>query len=94
MKSFLFFLLLLPTLAIGQINIGGITKSNTESIYFSHITFKHTDGTLYNTISNENAEYKLSVKPGTYTITATYIGYNTFTKKLNVTSYITFDIIL
>jgi hypothetical protein len=94
MKSFLLFLLLLPTLAIGQININGVTKSKTESIYFSHISFKHTDGTTYTTISNENAEYKLNVKGGLYTITATYIGYNTFTKELNVTSDITFDIIL
>ena len=93
MKSFLLFLLLLPTLAIGQINIGGITKSNTESIYFSHITFKHTDGTLYNIISDENAEYKLSVKSGTYIISATYIGYNNFTKELNIPSDLTFDII-
>ena len=94
MKSFLLFLLLLPTLAIGQININGVTKSKTESIYFSHISFKHTDGTTYSTISNENAEYKLNVKSGTYTITATYIGYQNFTKELNVTSDITFDIIL
>lgn len=94
MKSFLLFLLLLPTLAIGQININGVTKSKTESIYFSHISFKHTDGTIYSTISNENAEYKLNLKAGLYNITATYIGYNTFTKELNVTSDITFDIIL
>ena len=94
MKSFLLFLLLIPTLAIGQINIGGITKSKTESIYFSHISFKHTDGTTYTTISNENAEYKLNVKSGTYIITATYIGYQNFTKELNITSDITFDIIL
>jgi hypothetical protein len=94
MKSFLLFLLLIPTLAIGQINIGGVTKSKTESIYFSHISFKHTDGTTYSTISNENAEYKLNLKAGLYNITATYIGYQNFTKELNVTSDITFDIIL
>jgi len=94
MKSFLLFLLLLPTLAIGQININGVTKSKTESIYFSHISFKHTDGTTYSTISNENAEYKLNLKAGLYNITATYIGYQNFTKELNVTSDITFDIIL
>ena len=94
MKSFLLFLLLIPTLAIGQININGVTKSKTESIYFSHINFKHTDGTTYSTISNENTEYKLNLKAGLYNITATYIGYQNFTKELNVTSDLTFDIIL
>lgn len=93
MKSFLLFFLLLPTLAFGQITIDGITKSKTESIYFSHISFKHTDGTIYSVISNENAEYKLNLKAGLYTITATYIGYQNFTKDLNITSDITFDIL-
>jgi len=93
MKYFLLFLLLLPTLAIGQITVNGLTKSKSENIYFSHISFKHSDGATYSTVSNENAEYKLNLKSGLYTIKASYIGYKEFTKELNVTSDLTFDII-
>jgi hypothetical protein len=93
MKYFLLFLLLIPTLAIGQITVRGLTKSKSENIYFSHISFKHVDGSTYSTISNENAEYKLNLKPGPYTIKASYIGYKEFTKEINVVSDLTFDII-
>jgi hypothetical protein len=93
MKYFLLFLLLIPTLSIGQITVSGLTKSKSENIYFSHINFKHVDGSTYSTISNENAEYKLNLKSGLYTIKASYIGYKEFTKEINVVSDLTFDII-
>ena len=94
MKSFFLFLLLIPILAVGQINVSGITKSKTENIYFSHIIFKHIDGTSYSSISNEKSEYKVAIKPGLYKITASYIGYSNFLKEINITSDLTLDIIL
>jgi hypothetical protein len=94
MKSFLFLFLLLPIVTFSQVTIKGVTKSKTENIYFSHISFKHTDGNVYSTISNENAEYNINLKEGLYTIKASYIGYKEFIKELNITSDLTFDIIL
>jgi len=93
MRAFLFLLLLLPIVTFSQVTIKGVTKSQTESIYFSHISFKHSDGSVYSTISNEKAEYKINLKEGLYNIKATYIGYKEYAKEINLKSDIDFDII-
>ena len=92
MRLFLLFLLL-PTLTFGQIVIKGNTKSKSEDIYFAHITFKDIDGNTFTTISNENSEYKIELKSGTYQVKATYIGYNDFTTDISLTSDTTLDIV-
>lgn len=93
MKSFLFLLLLFPFVTFSQVTIKGVTKSKTESIYFSHISFKHSDGTVYSTVSNENAQYQINLKQGLYDIKGTYIGYKEYKNQINITSDITFDIV-
>jgi hypothetical protein len=92
MRLFLLFLLL-PTLTFGQIVIKGSTKSKSEDIYFAHITFKDIDGNTFTTISNENSEYKIELKSGTYQVKATYIGYNDFTTDISLTTSTTLDIV-
>ncbi len=62
MKRFFFILLLLPIFSFAQVNVNGVTKSNSEKIYFSHITFEDVNGNKFSTISNENAEYKINLK--------------------------------
>jgi hypothetical protein len=93
MKHFLFFFLLFPTFAFAQLNISGVTKSKTEKIYYSHITFEDVNGNKISTISDENAEYKVNLKSGVYKINASYIGYTPYTNQITLTSDITFDII-
>ncbi len=93
MRAFLFLLLLIPFVTYSQVTIKGVTKSKSENIYFSHISFKHSDGSVYSTISNENAEYKINLKEGLYNIKATYIGYKEYTNQINITSDIIFDIL-
>lgn len=89
----LFFLfLLLPTLTFGQVVIKGNTKSKSEDIYFAHVTFTDINGNTFTTISNENSEYRIELKAGTYQVRATYIGYNDFTTNLNLTSDTVVDI--
>ena len=92
MRLFLLFLLL-PTLTFGQVVIKGNTKSKSEDIYFAHITFKDIDGNTFTTISNENSEYKIELKSGTYQVKATYIGYNDFTTDISLTTDTTLDIV-
>ena len=92
MRLFLLFLLL-PTLTFGQVTIKGNTKSKSEDIYFAHITFKDIDGNTFTTISNENSEYKIELKSGTYQVKATYIGYNDFTTDISLTADTTLDIV-
>jgi hypothetical protein len=93
MKHFLFFFLLFPTFAFAQLNISGVTKSKTEKIYYSHITFEDVNGNKISTISDENAEYKVNLKSGVYKINASYIGYTPYTNQITLTSDTTFDII-
>jgi predicted nucleotidyltransferase len=93
MKRFFFILLLLPIFSFAQINVNGVTKSNSEKIYFSHITFEDVNGNKFSTISNENAEYKINLKSGVYQIKASYVGYTTYTNQINLTSDTTFDIV-
>jgi hypothetical protein len=83
----------LPIFSFAQINVNGVTKSNSEKIYFSHITFEDVNGNKFSTISNENAEYKINLKSGIYQIKATYVGYTTYTNQINLTSDTTFDIV-
>ena len=92
MRLFLLFLLL-PTLTLGQVTIKGNTKSKSEDIYFAHITFKDIDGNTFTTISNENSEYKIELKSGTYQVKATYIGYNDFAADISLTTDTTLDIV-
>jgi hypothetical protein len=92
MRLFLLFLLL-PTLTFGQIVIKGNTRSKSEDIYFAHITFKDIDGNTFTTISNENSEYKIELKSGTYQVKATYIGYNDFTTDISLNTDTTLDIV-
>ena len=92
MRLFLLFLLL-PTLTFGQVVIKGNTKSKSEDIYFAHITFKDIDGNTFTTISNENSEYKIELKSGTYQVKATYIGYNDFTTDISLNTDTTLDIV-
>jgi hypothetical protein len=83
----------LPIFSFAQVNVNGVTKSNSEKIYFSHITFEDVNGNKFSTISNENAEYKINLKSGVYQIKATYVGYATYTNQINLTSDTTFDIV-
>ena len=86
-------MLLLPIFSFAQVNVNGVTKSNSEKIYFSHITFEDANGNKFSTISNENAEYKINLKSGVYQIKASYVGYTTYTNQINLISDTTFDIV-
>ena len=86
-------MLLLPIFSFAQVSVNGVTKSNSEKIYFSHITFEDVNGNKFSTISNENAEYKINLKSGVYQIKASYVGYTTYTNQINLTSDTTFDIV-
>lgn len=89
----LFLLLLLPTLTSGQVVIKGSTKSKSENIYFAHVIFKDISGNTFTTISNENSEYSLELKEGSYQVKATYIGYSDFVANIELVSNTTFDIV-
>jgi hypothetical protein len=78
MKSFLFLLLLLPNLLFSQVTIKGVTKSKSETLYFSHISFKNQNGNVFTTISDTDGKYSIILKEGKYQIKSSFVGYTEY----------------
>ena len=93
MKSFLFLLLLLPNILFSQVTIKGVTKSKSETLYFSHISFKNQNGDVFTTISDTDGKYSIILEEGKYQIKSTFVGYPEYTKEVVFDKYTEFDII-
>ncbi len=88
-------MLLFPLSVFSQdrIKLQGKTKSNSEEIYFAHITFQDKEGQVFTTISNENAQYEIDLVSGEYQVKGTYIGYKDYVTTITVTTVTNLDII-
>jgi len=75
------------------VNIKGLTKSKTETIYFSHITFKNEKGEVFTTLSDKDGLYSITLAEGKYQIKATYVGYKEYLQDLLVQSDMNHDIV-
>jgi hypothetical protein len=93
MKSFLFLLLLLPNLLFSQVTIKGVTKSKSETLYFSHISFKNQNGTVFTTISDTDGKYSIILKEGKYQIKSSFVGYTEYTNEVVFDKDTEFDIL-
>jgi hypothetical protein len=93
MKSFLFLLLLLPNILFSQVTIKGVTKSKSETLYFSHISFKNQNGDVSTTISDTDGKYSIVLKEGKYQIKSTFVGYTEYTNEVVFDKDTEFDII-
>lgn len=93
MKQLIFLFLLLPNLLFSQVNIKGVTKSKTETIYFSHITFKNEKGEVFTTLSDKDGIYTITLAEGKYQIKATYVGYKDYLQDLLVQGDMNHDIV-
>ena len=93
MKQLLFLFLILPNLLFSQVNIKGVTKSKTETIYFSHITFKNEKGEVFTTLSDKDGIYSITLAEGKYQIKATYVGYKEYLQDLLVQGDMNYDIV-
>jgi hypothetical protein len=93
MKSFLFLLLLLPNILFSQVTIKGVTKSKSETLYFSHISFKNQNGDVFTTISDTDGKYSIVLKEGKYQIKSTFVGYTEYTNELVFDKDAEFDIV-
>lgn len=95
MTKYFIFMLLFPLSVFSQdrIKLQGKTKSNSEEIYFAHITFQNKEGQIFTTISNENAQYEIDLVSGEYQVKGTYIGYKDFVTTITVTTVTNLDII-
>jgi len=93
MKSFLFLLLLLPNILFSQVTIKGVTKSKSETLYFSHISFKNQNGDVFTTISDTDGKYSIVLKEGKYQIKSTFVGYTEYTNEVVFDKDTEFDIV-
>jgi hypothetical protein len=93
MKSFLFLLLLLPNILFSQVIIKGVTKSKSETLYFSHISFKNQNGDVFTTISDTDGKYSIVLKEGKYQIKSSFVGYTEYTNEVVFDKDTEFDIV-
>lgn len=93
MKSFLFLLLLLPNILFSQVTIKGVTKSKSETLYFSHISFKNQNGDVFTTISDTDGKYSIVLKEGKYYIKSSFVGYTEYTNEVVFDKDTEFDIV-
>jgi hypothetical protein len=94
MKRFFLFLLLVPNLLFSQVTIKGSTKSTKEPLPFVNILFKNSDGKISGVVSDINSNYEIVLPNGLYEIKASFMGYNSFVKQLDVKDNIQLDILL
>lgn len=94
MNRFLLLLLLLPNLLFSQVTVKGSTKSTKEPLPFVNIIFKNSNDKTLGVVSDINSNYEISLPSGTYEIRASFLGYKSFVKTLDVKSDIQLDITL
>ena len=93
MNRFFLLLLLLPNLLFSQVTIKGVTKSKSETLYFSHISFKNQNGDVFTTISDTDGKYSIVLKEGKYQIKSSFVGYKEYTNEVVFDKDTEFDII-
>mgnify|MGYP000216928848 FL=1 len=86
-KLLTYYIILLSQLSFGQNNkIEGeiLDKSNKSPLIFANIVL---EGTTYGAASDNDGRFSIeNIESGTYTIVATYMGYSTFKKEINIPS--------
>ncbi len=93
MNRFFLLLLLLPNLLFSQVTIKGVTKSKSETLYFSHISFKNPNGDVFTTISDTEGKYSIVLKEGKYQIKSSFVGYKEYTNEVVFDRDAEFDIL-
>ena len=80
-KSFWIFLILNLSFAVGQTISGTVTDENGNGLAGANVT---VEGTNMGAAANSSGSYSISVALGTYTVSASFIGYNSSSKSVIV----------
>jgi hypothetical protein len=83
----------LPNILFSQVTIKGVTKSKSETLYFSHISFKSQNGDIFTTISDTDGNYSIVLKEGKYYIKSSFVGYKEYTNEVVFDKDTEFDIL-
>ncbi|WP_181363970.1 TonB-dependent receptor domain-containing protein [Algibacter marinivivus] len=86
MKRFtLFILLLIPALLIAQVNLKGKITDNSQPIVWANVVLTSLNGKIITGgITDDNGNFLLKAKSGTYNITISFIGYSNLEKEINL----------
>ena len=80
-KSFWIFLIINLSFAVGQTISGTVTDENGNGLAGANVT---VEGTNMGAAANSSGSYSISVALGTYTVSASFIGYNSSSKSVIV----------
>jgi hypothetical protein len=94
MKRLFLLLLLLPNLLFSQVIIKGSTKSIKEPLPFVNILLTNSDGKISGVASDIDSNYEITIPTGVYELRASFLGYKTFVKQIDVKGNIQLDILL
>jgi outer membrane receptor for ferrienterochelin and colicin len=94
MKRLFLLLLLLPNLLFSQVTIKGSTKSIKEPLPFVNILLTNSDGKISGVASDIDSNYEITIPTGVYELRASFLGYKTFVKQIDVKDNIQLDILL
>lgn len=91
-----FLLFIMPYMAFSQIEISGKVQDKKEVLPFANVVLTNPDGSIVaGVVTDEQGNFVLSAKEGIYTLIVNYIGYNEWTKQINLESKQVFnDIVL
>ena len=94
MNRFFLLFLLLPNLLFSQVTIKGSTKSTKEPLPFVNILLTNSDGKISGAVSDMDSNYEIIIPTGVYDIRASFLGYKSFVKQIDVKDNTQLDIIL
>tara|TARA_R110002049_G_scaffold252890_2_gene428221 strand:- start:8981 stop:11356 length:2376 start_codon:yes stop_codon:yes gene_type:complete len=78
-------LLTLPTFLISQVNIKGKVIDQSQPIVWANVVLTNLNGNIITgSITNDNGVFHLKTEPGTYKLTISFIGYNSFEKEIAI----------
>lgn len=83
------FFILFPLLTFSQVQIlGKVIDQNEKPMEFVNVFVTNPDGNdfIEGSITDNNGDFQLEVPAGTYEITASFLGYKTWSKTLNLTT--------
>lgn len=90
-----FLLFIMPFMAFSQIEISGKVQDKKEALPFANVVLTNPNGSIVaGAVTDEHGNFVLSAKEGLYILTINFIGYNEWTRQINLESKQVFNDIL
>ena len=88
-------LLLLPALCFAQNTIKGKITDGSQAIVWANVVLTNANGELITgTITNDDGNFDLNTKSGTYNLIVSFIGYSSYEKEITINDHLDLGTIL